>query len=144
MANSYITMNKNPFSYRHADDDIFDKETPFNEMEMFFIKTAFNKLDEYAQSNWQGPKIKPHAQALIRNLRNAIQDNLFKPKKNVTVSLFTRYFMENGFKDYELFASLAAYLTQVIEGRKRIISEDNFQRRLSMFELVLPDKPDLL
>ena len=55
-------VTKSQFSYTHPDDSIFDKDTPFNEMEIYFIKTGFNKLESYALFNWQDPKIKPHAQ----------------------------------------------------------------------------------
>ena len=136
MADRRDRMNKSRFSYRHSDDDIFDKETPFNEMEVFFIELAFSKLDEYAQSNWQEPEIKPYAQVLLNNIRDEIQKKLYKPTYSVRVTLFTTYFMENGWKDCELYVSLAFYLARILEGQKRIISEDNFHRKLSTFELV--------
>ena len=52
--------------------------------------------------------------------------------------------MEYGFKDCQLFVSLAAYLTQVAEGNKRIFNVDNFYGKLTKYELAIPDKIGVL
>jgi len=132
-------MKNSKFSQRHPDDDIFDKDTPFNEMEIYLIKMGYAKLEKYAQTHWQDPKIKPYAQQQLSLIKREIDAGLKKPAtKRIRVSLFTRYFMEYGWQDCELYVSLVACTRRLVEGHKRIFHEDNFHNKLSQYELDFP------
>ncbi len=123
----------------HPDDKVFDKETPFNEMEVYFIKSAYIQVKHFADECWKQPDLKPYAEQFLENIQNEIDKGLIKPVKGVKVRLFIRYFMEYGLPELQArYITLAFYLTFLIEGHKRIIHEDNFHIKLLQFNIATP------
>ena len=120
----------------HPDDKVFDKETPFNEMEIYFIKSAYEKVNIHSQTHWQDSGVKPYAEQVLLNIKKEINNGLTKPTKGIYVGYFVRYFSENGIQDSQkTYVALAYYLISLTEGHSRIIHKENFHKRLEFYKL---------
>ena len=115
-----------------------DFETPFNDMEMHFLRMASQKLEKHVNELSQDSPFKSMISTYLQKVQTVLKDNVLKPEEELyrkAKGIF-RYANEYGYHDAGEAIVLTRTLAFLLGGHDRIVTKDQYLRLCETYKIV--------
>ena len=117
---------------------VSDFETPFNDMEVHFVRMAFQKLEKHVNEISQASPYKSMLSTYLQKVQTLLKGNVLNPQEELyrkATGIF-RYEREHGSHDSGDAIVLTRSLALLLSGHDRIVTKDEYLRICKSYKMV--------